>query len=108
MMDSATVSLVLVGGVALLSSILAVLAYRARTASGKAQLNWVTAAFVLFCVKSIITFYALYVNPSQEHLDHPSSFPLTHGALEVLNSAFDLAIVACLVAPFLPFARRST
>lgn len=105
MLENVTVSLVLVALVALVSVGLAALALRARLASSNVRLNWVLAAFVLFAVKSLITLYALYVNPTQEHVDHPSSFLLTHGALEVLNSAFDLAIVLCLVAPF--FARRT-
>ena len=107
MLESATVSLVLVGLVAVVSLVLAALALRARSASGNRKLEWVLAAFVLFAGKSLITLYALYVNPTQEHVGHPDSFPLTHGALEVLNSAFDLAIVLCLVAPFFPFVRKA-
>lgn len=104
MVDTVTLSLALVGGVALVSLALAILAGRAYDASGNKKLLWVTAAFTLFCVKSLITAYALYLDPNQDHTNHPSGFLLTHGSLEVLNSGFDLAIVLCLIAPFL---RRS-
>lgn len=94
------VTLLLVGGVAALSAVLAVMAWRARKASGNPKLSFVLWAFVVFCVKSVITVYALLVDPSQ-WTNVPSTFPLTHGHLEFLDSAFDLVIVFLLVAPFL-------
>ncbi len=97
------IAVVLVGGVAIVSLALAILAARAQEKSGNAKLGYVKWAFALFCVKSLVTGYALLQDPSQS-AEVPADFPLGHGHLEFLNSAFDLGIVLLLVAPFL---RRS-
>jgi hypothetical protein len=97
------ITIVLVGGVAAVSLALAVLARRAQHATGNRKLGFVTWAFVMFCAKSIITAYALLQDPSQGAMVDPN-FPLTHGHLEFLDSAFDLVIVFLL---FVPFLRRS-
>jgi hypothetical protein len=91
---------VLVGGVALTSLALATLAWRAMQRTGNRKLGFVTAAFLVFAVKSVVTAYALLLDPAQNAVVS-SSFPLTHGHLEFLNSALDLVIVFLLVVPFL-------
>ncbi|MEA3191558.1 MAG: hypothetical protein QOD77_2140 [Thermoplasmata archaeon] len=93
-----TVTLLLVGGTAVVSFGLFVLALQARRRTGNRKLGYVAAAFLAFCVKSLVTAYALLEDPN-----HPSSY-LSHGHLEFLGSAFDLVIVGLLVTPFL---RRS-
>lgn len=93
-----TVTLLLVGGTAVASLGLSVLAFQARRRTGNGKLGFVAAAFLAFCVKSLVTAYALLQGP-----DHPDSY-LSHGHLEFLGSAFDLLIVGLLVTPFL---RRS-
>ncbi|MCA1811346.1 MAG: hypothetical protein LC623_04970 [Halobacteriales archaeon] len=90
----------LVGGVALISLALATLAWRAMQRTGNRKLGFVMAAFLVFAVKSVVTAYALLVDPSQASTVAPG-FQLTHGHLEFLNSALDLAIVFLLVVPFL-------
>jgi hypothetical protein len=90
----------LVGGVALISLALATLAWRAMQRTGNRKLGFVMAAFLVFAVKSVVTAYALLLDPSQSAVVS-SSFPLTHGHLEFLNSALDLVIVFLLVVPFL-------
>lgn len=93
----------LVGGVALISLTLATLAWRARSRTGNPKLWFVTAAFLVFALKSVVTAYALMLDPSQSSAVD-ASFPLTHGHLEFLNSALDLVIVFLL---FVPFLRRA-
>jgi H+/Cl- antiporter ClcA len=90
----------LVGGVALISLALATLAYRAMQRTGNRKLGFVTAAFLVFALKSVVTTFALLADPSQGAIVS-TSFPLTHGHLEFLNSALDLVIVFLLVVPFL-------
>ena len=94
------ITYVLVGGVAVISLTLATLAYRAMQRTGNRKLGFVMAAFIVFAVKSVVTAYALVLDPSQSSVVSPS-FPLTHGHLEFLNSALDLVIVFLLVVPFL-------
>jgi hypothetical protein len=94
------ITMVLVGGVAVISLALAILAHRAQRMTGNGKLGYVTAAFAVFCVKSLITAYALLQDPSQASVVD-SGFPLTHGHLEFLISAFDLVIVVLLVMPLL-------
>jgi hypothetical protein len=94
------IAIVLVGGVALISLALAVMARRAHVKTRNPKLGYVTAAFAVFFLKSIITAYALLRDPNQTSEVQPG-FILTHGHLEFLNSALDLVIVALLIAPFL-------
>src|ERR1041385_8032753 len=94
------ITIVLVGGVAAFSLALTVLARRAQKHTGNAKLGYVTAAFAVFCLKSLITVYALLQDPSQSSSVNPG-FPLTHGHLEFLLSAMDLVIVFLLFVPFL-------
>jgi hypothetical protein len=99
MVESHTaVTLVLVGGAAAVSFGLFVLALQARRRTGNGKLSYVAAAFLLFCVKSLVTTYALLQDPAD------TGQLLSHGHLEFLGSAFDLLIVGLLVTPFL---RRS-
>lgn len=89
-----TVTLLLVGGAAAVSFGLFLLALQARRRTGNRKLGFVAAAFLAFCLKSLVTTYALLEDPAD-----PSSY-LSHGHLEFLGSAFDLLIVGLLVAPF--------
>ena len=102
-LDHNQVTTAVVAVVALISLALAVLARRAQLHSGNAKLGYVTAAFAVFFVKSIVTVYALLKDPSQSSTV-PSGFVLGHGHLELLNSALDLVIVFLL---FVPFLRRT-
>jgi len=97
------VTTALIGVVALISLALAVLARRAQLHSGNPKLGYVTAAFAVFCLKSVVTVYALQKDPSQGSAV-PSGFVLAHGHLELLNAALDLVIVFLL---FVPFLRRT-
>ena len=97
------VTTALVGAVAVISLALAVLARRAQLHSGNAKLGYVTAAFAVFFLKSVVTVYALLKDPSQGSAV-PSGFILVHGHLELLNAALDLVIVFLL---FVPFLRRT-
>lgn len=90
----------LVGGVALISLALATLAWRAQQRTGNRKLGFVTAAFLVFAAKGVVTAYALLLDPSQDAVAG-AGVALTHGHLEFLNSALDLVIVFLLVAPFL-------
>jgi uncharacterized membrane protein YidH (DUF202 family) len=94
------ITFVLVGGVAVLSLVLATMALRAKQRTGNPKLLFVMWAFITFAVKSVVTVYALLNDPSQTSAVDPG-FPLTHGHLEFLDSAFDLVIVFLLVVPFL-------
>jgi hypothetical protein len=94
------ITYLLVGGVALLSLVLATMAWRAMQRTGNRKLGFVMAAFLVFAAKSVVTAYALVLDPSQDAAVG-ADFPLTHGHLEFLNSALDLAIVVLLVVPFL-------
>jgi hypothetical protein len=96
------ISLILVGGVALLSIALATLALRAMEKTGNRKLGFVMAAFIVFAVKSAVTAYALIIDPSQATMVDPG-FYLQHGHLEYFGSAMDLIIVVLL---FMPFVRR--
>jgi len=97
------ITYILVGGVAVISLVLATLAWQAKQRTGNPKLGFVMAAFLVFAGKSVVTAYALLLDPSQNAVVSPN-FPLTHGHLEFLNSALDLVIVFLLVVPFL---RRS-
>jgi hypothetical protein len=100
--DHTAVTLVLVGAVALISLALAVLGRRAQVRSGNPKLGYVAAAFAVFCLKSLVTVYALLKDPGQAGASTASSgFVLGHGHLELLNSALDLVIVFLLFVPFL-------
>jgi hypothetical protein len=101
--DHSLITTTLVAVVAAISLALAVLARRAQLRTGNRNLGYVTAAFAVFCAKSIITVYALLKDPSQS-TSVPSGFVLGHGHLELLNSALDLVIVFLL---FVPFLRRA-
>lgn len=89
----------LVGGVALISLALATMAWRAKQRTGNRKLLFVTAAFLVFAVKSLVTAAALLLEPDATAI--AAGFQLTHGHLEFLNSALDLVIVFLLVVPFL-------
>lgn len=75
--------------VAVLSAVLAALAYRAYLATGRRPLLFVMGAFFLFAVKGGLTAWALATDS------------IGHEVLEVVGGGFDLAIVLLLVAPFL-------
>ncbi|HEX2065459.1 MAG TPA: hypothetical protein VHI93_01465 [Candidatus Thermoplasmatota archaeon] len=94
------ITYLLVGGVACISLALATLAWRAMQRTGNRKLGFVTAAFLVFATKSLVTAYALLLDPASSG-GAASDFPLTHGHLEFLNSALDLVIVFLLVVPFL-------
>lgn len=96
------ITFALVGGVAAISLGLTILAFRSRAKTGSSRLIYVALAFLLFCVKSALTAFALLEDPTSSSND---PFPLGHGHLEFLGSAFDLVIVALLAAPFIK--RRS-
>jgi hypothetical protein len=102
-LDHTVVTSTLVAAVAVISLALAVLARRAQLHSGNAKLGYVTAAFAVFCAKSVVTVYALLADPARRG-DPTAPFLLGHGHLELLNSALDLVIVFLL---FVPFLRRT-
>ncbi len=84
----------LIAVVACVSLILLVLAAAAWRRTGNSKLGFVTAAFACFFVKSAVTAYAI------------ATEGIHHEDLELLGTAFDLAIVLLLVAPFIPVTRR--
>jgi hypothetical protein len=97
--DHTAITLALVGAVALISLALAVLGRRAQVRSGNPRLGYVAAAFAVFCLKSLVTVYALLKDPGTASAS--TGFVLGHGHLELLNSALDLVIVFLLFVPFL-------
>ncbi|MCA1812625.1 MAG: hypothetical protein LC624_01585 [Halobacteriales archaeon] len=89
---SATTSAV----VGLIALALAVLAWRARSRSGNAQLAFVAAAFAVFAAKSAFSAWDVAT---------PSPHPVPHDELELVLSVFDLAIIVLLCLPLLVKAR---
>lgn len=90
--SAASLVILLVGLVCLALLLLGVAAFR-RTRNRK--LLWLVAAFALFTIKSFLTSWALWAET------------IGHEYLELVMSLFDLGIVGMLVAPFLPFGRKS-
>jgi hypothetical protein len=82
----APVVISIVGAVCVMLVIIGIGAWR-RT--GENRLLWLVAAFSLFAVKSFLNAWALTTGAIQ------------HEHLELVSSLFDLAIVACIVAPLL-------
>ena len=80
---------------AVVSLVLSFLAAGAWNRTGNTKLAWVTAAFWIFFVKSVITAYSLHTDL------------IGHEDLEEVNGVLDLAVVATLMAPFVPLRRKA-
>ena len=90
-----TTAVLLIAAVAVVSLLLTALAASAWRRTGNRKLAFVTSAFAVFFLKSVVTAYAVRTDA------------IHHEALELLGSLADLAIVLLLVAPFLsPVLRR--
>jgi hypothetical protein len=85
--ESAASIIVLVVGI--VTTILMVLALKARQRTGNRRLPFVAGAFGAFSVKSFLTAWALQTGS------------IAHEHLELVSSGFDLVIVVLLTIPFL-------
>lgn len=85
--ETTAVAIIIV--VAVVSLILTILAAAAWRRTGNRKLAFVTGAFAVFFLKSILTAYSV------------STGFIQHEDLELIGSLGDLAVVLLLVAPFL-------
>ena len=90
------VGVAVIATVALVSLLLTLLAAAAWRRTGNRKLGFVTAAFVVFFAKSLLTAYSVKTGL------------IAHEDLELIGSLGDLAVVLLLVAPFAaPLLRRT-
>jgi 4-amino-4-deoxy-L-arabinose transferase-like glycosyltransferase len=94
MAHSHLAAVLIIGAVALISLALSVLAALAWRRTQNRKLAFVTAAFLTFFAKSLITAYALWTEE------------VAHEHLEVVGSVLDLVVVGLLISPFIPIGRR--
>lgn len=83
------------GLVALLATLMAVVAFRAGRKRGNPGLALVGWAFVVFAVKNLFSGYNVLTH------DHAGAPSIPHDEIELVLSLFDLVIMALLFAPFL-------
>lgn len=91
-----TTGVAIIAVVALVSLLLTALAAAAWRRTGNRKLAFVTAAFLVFFAKSVLTAYAV-----------KTGF-VAHEDLELIGALADLVVVLLLVAPFAaPLLRRT-